>query len=146
MSTPTVFAGLQAAVVALLQQDPPVAHSVLTNLRRQLPVDVPSAVIVRVRQSSAQPFGVLDGPVDWSTTLELEVLARDTTAATADAAADAVLARVYQRLAADPTLDDRVIDLRPTALDYDLAAEADNLVAITLSITAEQRTANASLE
>lgn len=60
--------------------------------------------------------------IDWSLTMKISVLIRGSVP---DAIADAVVAEIYHKLMADPTLDGLVIGLDPGNSDFQIF-EADN--------------------
>lgn len=141
----TAFGSIVAAIAAQLQDAPAVSAQVHRARLKPVAAQHDTAVVVRIRSSSAERFAILNGPCDWDTAIDVECYARSNTLSP-DAAADALLAAVWARLAADPTLDGLVMDLNPTSLEYDLAGEADQMACVTLTLKVLHRTAQLSLE
>ena len=56
-----------------------------------------------------------------------------------------MLANVYAKLMADPSLGGTVMDLNLTGIDYDFDADADNTVCVTLMLQVRHRTNSATL-
>jgi hypothetical protein len=141
----TAFGSIVAGIVTRLQAAPAVSAQVYRARLKPVAAQSDTAVVVRIRSSSAAPFAILNGPTDWDTLIDIECYARSATLSP-DAAADELLGAVYDRLSADPTLGGLVMDLGVTDLQYDFAAEADQMACVTLTLKALHRTNNLSLE
>jgi hypothetical protein len=141
----TAFGTIVAAIKTRLEAAPAVSAQVWRARLTPVAAQHLDAVVVRIQSGIASRFGILNGPMDWDTTIDIECYARSTTL-TADAAVDALLAKVWARLAADSSLGGLVMDLNPTEVNYDLAGEGDQLACVTLSLKVLHRTQNQSLE
>lgn len=141
----TAFGAIVSAIVGLLREAPAVSAQVGRARLKPVAAQFSDAVVVRIQGGTAERFAILNGPTDWDTTIEIDCYARSTTLS-ADEAVDELLAAVWARLAADPTLDGLVMDLNPSSLEYDLAGEADQMACVTLTLKVLHRTAQLSLE
>lgn len=142
----TAFATIAAAIVALLSAGTPVADVVEQGRRRPVPDGKATAVNVSLQRADGELFGLFGGPTDWTTEVIVECYARDRAGVGADAGADALLAAVSARLAADRTLGGLVGDLRPTTLEYDYDAQAEKTACIVIMLSVLHRTSTATLE
>jgi hypothetical protein len=143
----TAFSTIVAAIVAALQATTPVSAVVDRARLRPLTEGMTDAVVVRIQgAANIERFAIRNAPVDWDTNIAIECYARHTSTTSGDAAVDALLSSVYARLAQDPTLGGLVMDLMPAELEYDLAAAAENLCCVTLTLKVMHRTNNLTLE
>lgn len=141
----TAFGVIVAAVVGKLQTGPAVSAQVWRARLKPVAVQHQDAVVVRIQGSAAERFAILNAPTDWDTDIAIECYARSATLS-ADAAVDALLAKVWARLSADPSLAGLVMDLLPVSLDYDFSGEADQMACVTLNLKVLHRTNNLTLE
>ncbi|MDB5967333.1 MAG: hypothetical protein JWQ72_3833 [Polaromonas sp.] len=141
----TAFANILAGIVTKLAAAPAVSATIDRARLRPIPEATADAVVVRIESSTPDRFAILGGPTDWDTVIAIECYARST-GLTADQAIDALLGKVYARLAADTSLGGLVGDLTPTDLNYDFAAGADHMACATLTLKVLHRTTNQSLE
>lgn len=140
----SAFLELRDAIVSLLMQAPAVAGGhVIPGRAHPLPEGQPQGVYVRIRRNTGrQPFAG-DSRTDWSTTLLVVCMARGTT--DGDAAADALLAAVYARLATSnppPQADGWVINPQ---IDWDVEEAEVPIGAAALQVTVQHRTASGEL-
>ncbi|EJL77356.1 hypothetical protein PMI15_04678 [Polaromonas sp. CF318] len=143
----TAFGTIVAAIVTALQAATAVSAVVDRARLRPVTEDMADAVVVRIQgANNIERFAIRNAPVDWDTGIAIECYARHTSTTSGDAAVDALLAKVYARLAQDPTLGGLVMDLMPTELEYDFAAAAENLCCVTLTLKVMHRTNNLTLE
>lgn len=125
-----------SAVLEQLRADSLIAGGNVYRARtRTLGVDQVSAVVVRVERSVSTLAEVLGGPTTWATLIHVECYAR-ATGSEPDAAADALLVSVFERLAQSPTLGGRVMSLEPMQGDT-LSWDVDELDAKFACITAK---------
>ena len=141
----TVFANVLGAVVARLQSAPAVSLRVHRARLKPIAEQHTDAVVVRIQSSLPERFAILNAPTDWDTTLEIECYARSAML-TPDLAVDALLGKVFDKLAADPSLGGLVMDLVPMALEYDFAGDAEQMACATLTLKVLHRTQNLTLE
>lgn len=141
----TVFAGIVTAIVALLQSGVPVSPQIHRARVRPLPEDWTTAVSVRLEQAEFDRLAIRQAPINLDTTVVVECYARSSTL-TPDLAADALLAAVYARLAADPTLGGTVSDLQPLSMTYDFDSDADRTACVSITYLVRHRTQSLSLE
>lgn len=142
----TAFAAIPAAFVAALTGGAAVAPLVEHARRRPLPDDKATGVTVSVLRADGELFAILNGPTDWTTQVLVECYARDQAGLSADAGADALVAAVYARLAADKTLGGLVGDINLTSVEFDYDAAAVNTACIVLTYSVLHRTSHQTLE
>lgn len=141
----TVFAGIVTAMVALLQAGTPVSAQIHRARVRPLSEDWTTAVAVRLESAELDRLALRQAPINSDTTVIVECYARSTSQSP-DLAADALLAAVYARLAADPTLGGTVADLQPLSLAYDFDLDADRTACVSITYLVRHRTQSLSLE
>lgn len=141
----TTFGTIVAAIKTRLEAAPAVSAQVYRARLRPVAEQHLDAVVVRIHSGIAARFGILNGPTDWDTAIDVECYARSATLS-ADAAVDTLLAKVWARLAADASLGGLVMDMNPQEINYDLAGEGDQMACATLSLKVLHRTQNQSLE
>ena len=103
-------------------------------------------VVVRLLDAALEPFAIQGAPYNVDTQLAVECYARGSAGQAPDLAVDDLLAAVYARLAADPTLGGLVSDLQPVTLNYDFDADGEPTASATLTYTVRHRAGNQSLE
>lgn len=145
MST-TLHVQLYDAVVAALQAGPAVAGGNIKTLRdtkRPMPLEVPAQLRVCLDQSIPQYLIGGPVPVDWTTRIRIECLARDVlqpTLVTAFDAVSALAATVQARVLADTALRALVMEVQPAPMQW-TDDEADTaLVACQCLFTLVHRT------
>lgn len=141
----TAFGTIVAGIVTRLQAATAVSAQVYRARLKPIAAQHTDAVVVRIESSTPERFAILNAPTDWDTVIAIECYARSATLS-ADAAVDALLARVWAKLAADTTLGGLVMDLNPVSLEYDFAGEADQIACATLGLRVVHRTNNLTLE
>lgn len=141
----TAFGTIVAALKTALEAAPAASARVYRARLQPVAAQHADAVVVRIQSSTPERFAILNSPTDWDTTIEIECYARSGTL-TADAAVDALLAKVWAKLAADTSLGGLVMDVNPVSLEYDFAGEADQMACVTLGLRVLHRTANNTLE
>ena len=138
---------IQTGVIAALAAAPAVAGGLIrANASRPLPASASSAVVVRLAQSRAVNQ-LLGGPIDWTTTLQIECLAR-AASGSADpvAAVDALLETVWARLATLPAASLGAMDVRVApAIDWQIDDSETPAVAATITLQVMHRTQSAAL-
>lgn len=139
---------IQQALVAALVASPAVAGGrVYTNPVREVPQAAATAVAITLVRSSAQRPTL--HAADWSTTFQVECMARAASSGADPAAAvDDLLATVYARLAAltlPAGLGLMDIAVQP-AIAWDYSEGTTPTVAATLLVAATHRTFSNSLE
>ena len=143
--TVTAFSGLTAAVKDLLLQAPPVANGNVSRRVRPLQQGQASAVVVLPVVADEQP-GMTSGPVDWTTTLVLELQARSQPSQDPEDALDPLLAEVFARLRLLPqVMPSAVSGLGQSRIEWDFQEADSGLVVARLAVGVEHRTAAASL-
>lgn len=115
--TNTAHMAARDAIIAACLASPALADGrVVGNRRRPMAQESASQVFVYLEDSVASREVI--GLVDWRTRIRIECLARATSAASADDAADALAASVYARVMADPTLGGKAIDTEAQAMAW----------------------------
>jgi hypothetical protein len=139
---------IQAAIVAALTAAPAVASgNVKANTTRPVAASSNLAVVVRMTQSRADTPQILGGPYDWTTSFQVECLAR-ASSGSADpvAAVDALLELVWARLSALNTTGLGVYDVRmQPAIDWEVDDAETPVAAATVSLLVNHRTTSTSL-
>lgn len=142
----TVFASITAAMVASLQAGPAVCQQVHRSRVRPGAAAWTQMVVIRLLDVALEPFAIRGGPMNADTRVAVECHARAVTGVSAEAAVDALLGAVYQRLAQDPTLGGLLSDLQPLGLTYDFDAEGEPVGVATLTYIARHRVQGGTLE
>lgn len=141
----TVFASIAGAIKTVLDAAPAVSTVVERTRLHPLPETQLDAVVIRIDSSTPERFAILNGPINWDTTIAIECYARSATQ-TADVAVDALLAKVYARLAANPTLGGLVMDSFPESMNYNFDGQAEHFACVTLMLRISHRTSLQTLE
>lgn len=134
----TLISSAVGAIMAALQQDPPVAPNIGRVRLRPWSADQSSAVAVRPlsadRGQAQLGFG---GPDLWDVRIGVECYARAAAGTAPDVAVDALTQAVYTRLMADPTLSGVVRGgLEPVSLSFDFDADAEQTACAVFTFTA----------
>lgn len=134
------------AVVAALQSAPPLAGGRIKTMRdtnRAMPLEVISQIRVSLNQALPEPLIGGAAPVDWSTRIRIECLARDVLQPSVTFALDAVsdlAALVQSRVLSDSALQALVSQVLPAPMQW-TDDEADTaLVACHCIFTLVHRT------
>lgn len=110
-----------------------------------MPEAVDESIVVRPISALAERNAIGSGPVDWRTTVMVELRARYTPdSESADQAIDALLAAVYAALATVTATG--LQDVIPaTSLQWDYSAADANVVAVSFTVDVLHRTESATL-
>jgi hypothetical protein len=131
----TAFAAITTAIIAALGHEPVLSANIFRARDRQISEQHEDAITVVF--DAAEPFpGVIHGaPVDWRSSYFVECYARSAVT-TGDLAVDPLFARVYERLAQDPTLGGLVDDIGAPRIvaEYDALGQKTGWVRLTYSI------------
>ena len=142
----TMFAAAVGAILAALSAGTPVAPQVARVRLRPIAQATGTAVIVTPLATEVAEAALMPGyPVSWTTAIKVECYARSSAATTPDVAVDSLVADVYARLMADPTLGGVVISLQPQSINWDFDADGDNTACATLVFNARHRSPGATL-
>lgn len=137
----TFFAGITAALVAVLTAPTAVSPQIYRARMRPLAAEHSSAVVVRPVSSSAAMTAIAGAPLEWVSQYALECYARSTST-TPDLAADALFQAAYARVMADTTLGGLVHNLQVSDVRFDFESEADQVGVMTGILSIEHRTSN----
>src|SRR5690606_15044844 len=107
----------------------------------EMPDQASEAISVQWEQGLPRPAAIAGAPVDWETRLTVECFARSTSE-TGDVAVDPLLQRVYERLAADPSLGGMVDDLVIAGIEAENTTEGKKTGWVRLTYIAQHRTDN----
>ena len=137
----TAFADVTAAVVAALAGVAPVRRGYAWPMAE----DVDAEIVVRPEATSQEATGIGSGPVDWRTTVVIQIRKRYAPdSASADATVDALLGQVYAALAG--VTGAGIQDVVPaTRIDWDYSAADNNVVAVSFTADVLHRTAAPTL-
>ncbi len=137
----TSFSKVTSAVMAMLAASPAVCRAVYRARSGVIPDKDDEAVTVQWEQGLPRPGVIAGAPIDWQTRITVECYARSTTE-TGDVAVDPLLEKVYERLAANPTLGGMVDDLVIAGIEAENTAEGKKTGWVRLTYIAEHRTDN----
>jgi hypothetical protein len=138
---------IRAAVAALFLAGTPLAGgNVLQNRDFALAGDVAKQLHVNLAGSTPEDSPVYAGrPRDWSTEIELVVLARADGGSQAHDVADAIWVDAYGRLMANQTLGGLVMGVDPGEMTVDPDEADTSLCRLTWRFTCKHRTTNDSI-
>ncbi len=137
----TVFSRIVSAVIAALAAQPPVcnAKAIYRARAAAIPDQTDEAISVQWEQGLPRPGTIGGAPIDWQTRLTVECYARSVQE-TGDVAVDPLLQKVYERLAADPTLGGMIDDLVIAGIEAENTVEGKKTGWVRLTYIAEHRT------
>lgn len=136
-----------AAARTLLEQAPAIAEEITRSRRRPLSEGVATAVNVYFGGSAPARGTIKGAPIDWTTVIRFECIARAAEGQTADQAALALHAKAWERLMSDQSLGGLASDLVPGALIPTDDDEADMPIGAAIgTVSAVHRTASNTLE
>jgi hypothetical protein len=142
----TAHRALQQALVDLLKVAPAVAGGrIFKDRDRSIGVDMPNAVVVRLRRSGSALSSVIGGPTGWTTLVSFECYGR---AASEETGADQVVEDLFARLAVDPTLGGQVLECVPLpgdTLNWDSEELDDKLECTTAIFQIQHQTTGRTL-
>lgn len=139
----TAFSKVVSAVIAALAAPPAVCDTKAIYRARAtvIPDQTDQAISVQWEQGLPRPGTIAGAPIDWQTRLTVECYARSVQE-TGDVAVDPLLQKVYERLAADPTLGGMVDDLVIAGIEAENTVENKKTGWVRLTYIAEHRTDN----
>lgn len=140
----TALATIVGTIVSTLSAATAVSSQIYRARMRPMAAQHTDAVVVRILSATPERMELSGAPIDFTTQIAVECYARSATT-TPDLAADTLLANVYAKLMADPSLGGTVMDLNLTGIDYDFDADADNTVCITLMLQVRHRASSTTL-
>lgn len=143
----TVFDDVIDAFQTVLQQAPAVCPLVETDDVDEVPEDVAQALHLALDSANPQQLGGLQGnPVEWELRVRVGLYVRKS-GASARADVGTLLAAVYARLAANPSLGlgDGVFISEPV-LDWSAARQAQRMNGCDLFYTVRCRTSGSTLD
>lgn len=140
----TAFATVQLALVAALSAAPALADGrIHANSLRPIPAGHNAAIVLRLEQSAGDEQVL--GALDWRTSFVVECYARAPAGADPSLAVDALLAAVWQRLAAlDEAATGACITLQP-AIEWQYDATETPVACASIRLTAQHRSTTADL-
>lgn len=140
----TSFSKVVSAVMAVLSASPPVCKSIYRARAMAIPDQDDEAISVQWDQGLPRAGTIAGAPIDWQTRISVDCYARSTRES-GDVAVDPLLEKVYERLAADPTLGGMVDDLVIAGIEAENTAEGKKTGWVRLTYLAEHRTENSLL-
>lgn len=140
----TAFSKVVSAVMAMLLANPPVCKSIYRARALAIPDQDEEAVSVQWDQGLPRAGTIAGAPIDWQTRISVDCYARSMRES-GDVAVDPLLEKVYERLAADPTLGGMVDDLVIAGIEAENTAEGKKTGWVRLTYLAEHRTENSLL-
>lgn len=141
----TAFAAIGRAIAASLSAAPAVCSRVAYQRTRPIGQSEVTAVVVRlVGRSQAERAGTAGG-LDWKTPYAIDCYARGSTDEETQELVDDLLARVHQRVLADPSVGGHLMGLEVDSVAWDFEAADQTLGAATLVLQALHRTRSNNL-
>lgn len=145
--TKSAFSAVVDAFKDALSVAPAVSTRVLRGRRRPIPESWTDAVNVYFDSAQPEPRAIFGAPVDWTAMVCVDGYAKTTDAnLSGDEAVDMLLKSVYERLAADPTLGGKVIDIGDPIVEIEADDSAERTGWMRLKYPVQLRTANSLLE
>ncbi len=144
MTTPTAFSNIVAAMVAVLSAGQPVSPNIFRARERTLAESHATAINVQWDGGVPQRGVIFGAPIDWQSRITVECYARSATLG-GDLAVDPLLAAVYERLAADPTLGGTVADLECIQIEAQNDAQGQKTGWVGITYAVSHRTSNNTL-
>jgi hypothetical protein len=141
----SAFANVVSAVIASLQAQPPVCKNIYRARAMAVPDQDDVAISVQWEQSVPAGGTINGAPIDWTTRLTVECYARGTSDESGDLAVDPLLKAVFERLAANSTLDGVVTDLQVIGVEAENTTDGKKNGWVRLTYTADHRTSNFTL-
>lgn len=135
------FSKVTSAVMAVLRASPPVCKAVYRARSGVIPESDDEAISVQWEQGLPRPGAIAGAPIDWQTRITVDCFARSTSV-TGDVAVDPLLEKVYERLAANPTLGGMVDDLVIAGIEAESTEGGKKTGWVRLTYIAEHRTDN----
>lgn len=142
----SAFDQIVTAFVAKLSEATPVCAMVIEDEGRPIPEEAIEAVVVFYDGSGPPDAGVIQGaPLDWTSRIVVDCFARSKTT-TGRKAVDALMQRVFERLAVDPSLgnQDRFIGYPSIDIETDMQSQRTGMARLTYLVS--HRTSNNILE
>jgi len=140
----TAFANIVSAVIAALEAQPPVCRAIYRARAMAVPDQDKLAISVQWEHSVPAGGTINGAPIDWATRLTVECYAAGTIES-GDLAVDPLLKAVFERLAANSTLDGVVSDLQVIGVEAENTTDGKKTGWVRLTYTADHRTSNFSL-
>ncbi|WP_027864263.1 hypothetical protein [Massilia alkalitolerans] len=140
----TAFSKAVSAVISALSTSPAVCKSIHRARAHVVPEQEDESISVQWEQALPQQGTITGAPIDWSTRLTVDCYARSgAVGVTGDVVVDPLLERVYERLAADPTLGGMLDDLVIAGIEAENTSEGKKTGWVRLTYVAQHRTENA---
>lgn len=138
---------LLAAVKARLALAPAIAQSVERGRRRPVDLGIDTAIGVYFGGSVPQRGSIEGAPIDWTTSVRFDCLARGRDGTSGDEAALALHAAAWGRIFGDAQLGGLVMDMEPGAIAPSDEEQLDTAIGcITGTVLLTHRTAGNTLE
>lgn len=137
----SAFSDVTAAIVAALTGIAPVRRGYAWPMAEA----VDAEIVVRPESTSQEATGIGTGPVDWRTTVLVQIRHRYAPdSASADAAVDALLEQVFAALAG--VTGTGIQDVVPAVrIDWDYSAADNNVVGVSFTTDVLHRTEGSTL-
>ncbi|MCZ2498141.1 DUF3168 domain-containing protein [Xylophilus sp. Kf1] len=145
MSVETAFAAIGRAIATALSASPAVCPRVAYQRTRPVGQNEVTAVVVRLVGRSQAARAGTGGGLDWKTPYAIDCYARGSTDDETQELIDDLLARVHERVLADPSIGGRVMGLEVDSVAWDFEAADQTLGAATLVLQALHRTRTGNL-
>lgn len=139
----TAFSKVVSAVVATLSANPAVCKNIYRARATAIPDKDDEAVSVQWEQGLPRAGTIGGAPIDWQTRVSVDCYASSFgVSVTGDVAVDPLLEKVYERLAADPTLGGMTDDFVIVGVEAENTADGKKTGWVRLTYVAEHRTQN----
>jgi len=137
----SAFSKVTSAVMAILTASPAVCRAVYRARAGVIPDKDDEAICVQWEQGLPRPGTIAGAPIDWQTRITVDCYARSSVES-GDVAVDPLLQKVYERLAANPTLGGMVDDLVIAGIEAENTEGGKKTGWVRLTYLAEHRTDN----
>jgi len=140
----TAFSKVVSAVMAALSAQPAVCRAIYRARGVAVADQDDEAVSVQWDQGMPRQGVIAGAPIDWQTRISVDCYARSARES-GDVAVDPLLEKVYERLAADPSLGGMVDDLVIAGIEAENTVDGKKTGWVRLTYVAEHRTENSLL-
>ena len=141
----TQFVDIVTAFITALSSTPAVSANIFRASDVAIPENATDAVNVVLEGSQPYEGAISGAPIDWTTKVVVQCYAKSLTQS-GDQAVDPLLAKVFERLASNPTLSGKVAYIGVPALDTEYNAQGQKTGWIGLSYLVQHRTSNLTLD
>ena len=141
----TVFVDITAAIMAVLNAAPAISDNVFRARDRAMAEEYSTAINVQVSDSTPFVVAINGAPIDWETTVTIECYAKSSTTS-GDLAVDPILAAVFARVSANPSLNGTIGWIEPKGFKFEFDSQGHKTGWVGMTYSAHHRTSNMTLD